>query len=210
VRGWNNSAKVNPVIDASSLRQWVLAAGLGLLATSATQAQTMYRCGQGSSVRWSDKPCPVLADTKIGYYGAAQHQPTPAYTTLPQAGRAAEHLAYLSQPCAELNDAIRTAPARGLKSTTVGDLMREYQQKCSEDDQAARQRLQQDRNMQRDLRQAQVSTQQAEINQARTARDLCDQQLRNLAERRKRQSTMSEGEQADLRRFEASYAERCR
>ncbi len=68
----------------------------------------------------------------------------------PAMEQAPEHHRFLSQRCAEISDAIRTAPARGVGYATVNDLRREYEQKCSEDDRYARRLASEARNKERE------------------------------------------------------------
>jgi hypothetical protein len=170
----------------------------------------LYRCNNNGSMVLSDKPCPGASTrlTAIGpdpYADAARSN-----TYIPPVGKAPEHLPYLSPECASLNDAIRTGPARGLRSQTLSDLHSEYQQKCAEEDQAARQRLWQEKSAQRQERRSQEQAQQAAQARATTSREQCSELLRILHGKRKQLEGMTAGEKADLQRFEANYNERCR
>jgi septin family protein len=125
-------------------------------------------------------------------------------------GKAPEHLAYMSAECASLNDAIRTGPARGLKSSTMSDLYTEYRRKCQEEESAAYQRLAQQRSEDRQERQTHEKALQAQVSQAQRSREQCDELLRILAAKRRQAEGMNAGEKADLQRFEASYNARCK
>jgi hypothetical protein len=121
-----------------------------------------------------------------------------------------EHVAYMSPQCAQLHDAIRTGPSRGLLYAAMWELRDEYRRKCTEDEQQALQRLYKERLARREARIAQQTAQQAERSRAELERSQCDEMLRILHGRRQRVATMSEGEKGDLQRFEQTYAERCR
>lgn len=111
-----------------------------------------YRCEINGTLYISDRPCaaaPAKAPGGLGAIGPAR-QPATYLSRAPGTPSAPEHLRFLSQPCAQLNDAIRTAPARGVSSSNIGELRREYQQKCSEDEQYARQQLSDAQRQERD------------------------------------------------------------
>src|SRR5688500_17682887 len=112
------------------IRMLVLAAGMAGAATA--QAQTIHRCTHGGTTYLSDRPWVAGTPAKLGSMGPATPRsrdlPTASYS--PSVGKAPEHLGYLSPQCASLNDAIRTAPARGLGHREQADLRNEYRQKC--------------------------------------------------------------------------------
>ena len=181
---------------------------LGLAASSAF-GQQMYRCKSGSSTYLSDRPCPGSSDTRLTAYGPAKTaEPRPSYQTPLQ--KAPDHLRHLSPACAELNDAIRTAPARGVGRATQSELRDEYQRKCQEDEEVARKRVWEERRQQRDERKAEINARQAEQARSVAAREQCGELLRILSEKRKRLDAMTVGERADHQRFETSYSERCK
>jgi hypothetical protein len=188
--------------------RWAVAAAV--LASAPTAfAQTMYRCTNGASSYLSDRPCSAPSRGTLGAYGPAPERPAYGQNYTPTLDRAPDFLPYLSPECAQLNDAIRTGPARGLKSTAMSELHLDYRQRCVEDEQQARQRLSQVKNEQRDGRrqaQAQVSGEKA---RATLTSEQCYETLRILAARRKRTDSMSPGERSDLDRFEANYKARC-
>ncbi|MBC7996147.1 MAG: hypothetical protein H7Z15_23210 [Rhizobacter sp.] len=186
----------------------VVAVLLGLAAGSAF-GQQMYRCKNGASTYVSDRPCPGSSDTRLTAYGPVKNaEPRPSYQ--PPLKKAPDHLRHLSAACAELNDAIRTAPARGVGRATQSDLRDEYQSKCQEDDEAARKRAMDDKRQQRDERKAEISARQAEQTRSAAAKEQCSELLRILSEKRKRLDAMTPGERSDHQRFETSYTERCK
>lgn len=188
--------------------RWAVAATV-LANAPAVFAQTMYRCANGASSYLSDRPCSAPVRATLGAYGTAPERPAYGQNYTPTLDRAPEFLPYLSPECAQLNDAIRTGPARGLKSGAMSELHLDYRQRCVEDEQQARQRLSQVKNEQRDGRrqaQAQVSGEKA---RATLTSEQCYETLRILAARRKRADTMSPGERSDLDLFEANYKARC-
>jgi hypothetical protein len=181
---------------------------VGLAANSAF-GQQMYRCKNGSTTYVSDRPCPGNSETRLTAYGPAKTtEPRPSYQAPLQ--KAPDHLRHLSAACAERNDAIRTAPARGVGRATQSELRDEYQNKCQDDDEAARKRAMEEKRQQRDERRAEITSRQAEQARSAAARDQCSELLRILSEKRKRLDAMTPGERADHQRFETNYAERCK
>ncbi|KQU80797.1 hypothetical protein ASE08_08760 [Rhizobacter sp. Root16D2] len=187
-------------------------AAAALVAAPAASAQSMYRCKSGNSTYLSDRPCTSGAGSTLGTIGTAPSPtyPQPSGTYVQRAPKAAEHVGYLSSACADIAEAIRTGPSRGVRGDVIGGLHEEYRQKCSEDDAAARQRVAEDRRNERDTKRAAQSASQQQQQQARIASDQCNELLRILAAKRRQTATMSDGERADLQRSEASYAERCK
>jgi hypothetical protein len=131
------------------------AAILGLtILSSAVQAQT-YRCNVGGTTYIQDKPCAPSPSTdgqaRLGTVGPARVQPSTSRASYtPALQPAPEHQRFLSQRCAELNDAIRTAPTRGVGSGTIADLRREYSRTCSDDEQYAYQQASAARSKERE------------------------------------------------------------
>jgi len=132
--------------------QPLLAVLCGLLATTTVHAQT-YRCIVGGTTYISDRPCAPTNLSPARLVGAGATQQTSATTyrsSAPSLEPAPDHHRYLSQRCAEVSDAIRTAPSRGVGRAVVTDLQREYRSNCTEDEAYARERVSEDRNRQRE------------------------------------------------------------
>lgn len=189
----------------------VAVAGFG--AAPQASAQSVYRCRSGSSTYVSDRPCTTGAASTLGTLAPApsysnNQQPSTLY--LPRPEKAAEHTAYLSPACADIAEAIRTGPTRGVRGEVLSGLHTEYRQKCADEDAAARQRVQEDRRRDRDARQSAQLASQQQQQLSRQAVEQCNELLRILAGKRQRVATMSEGERADLQRSEENYAQRCK
>lgn len=183
---------------------------LATLLPSAAFAQ-VYRCSSGGAIYISDKPCGLVPEGKFGSIGPVpdrQRDAQAPYT--PSVGKAPEHQAYMSAPCASLSDAVRTGPARGLKAATMNEVRNEYQAKCQEEEHAAREQLSQQKSTERKERQSQQMAQQAERNAVTTSREQCNELLRILTGKRRQFDRMSAGEKADVQRFEENYNSRCR
>jgi len=180
-----------------------LLAGFGTLAFA--QA---YRCGgSGGSPYYSDRPC-AAASAQIRSYG-----PVPASqyfhagsSSLP---KAPEHLKYLRSECASINDAIRTAPSRGIGHGVISDLHDEYNRKCAEDDQRARSLLAQEQSRQSQAR-SQVQDQATrQLAQARAQSQQCDAMRDVITLKRRREAALNPTEVAALRSLEAAFNQRC-
>lgn len=210
MKGSTTARVAQGLLSAMASMSWIAAAAL--VAAPAASAQSMYRCKSGNSTYVSDRPCTSGAGSTLGTVGAVQNNPSPppSGTYVPRPAKTAEHVAYLSSACADIAEAIRTGPSRGVRGDVISGLHEEYRQKCSEDDAAARQRVAEDRRNERDARRTAQSASQQQQQQARIASDQCNELLRILAAKRRQTATMSDGERADLQRSETSYAERCK
>lgn len=188
-------------------------AALALLAGLSTSAMAAgpveYRCS-GDGVAWtSSRPCPGARGTELRSLGTAQPQ-APSYesssTTL---AKAPEYLPYMSVDCAQLNDAIRTGPARGLKSGPMNDLQADYRRRCSEDEALARGKWQDAQAQERERRNDRQSAVEAAKSRVVSSAEQCYEMLRILHGKRQRAASMNDGEKADLQRFEDNYKARC-
>lgn len=187
-----------------------------LLATQAglaAGASGMYRCYNGSSMFVSDKPCRVnKREEKFTAMGpGASPMPMRGQSyNLPSVDKAPEHLRYLSTGCAQLNDAIRTAPARGLRSDVIYQLRSEYQSKCSEDESDAYRALRKERDQERQERRAEQQAQQTQKEFSQRERDRCNEMLRILHGKRSQFDSMTEGQKNDFVNFQSNYSMRCK
>lgn len=175
-----------------------------------------YLCRAGDTWYQSTRPCPAelplsVSSTRLRKYGEEPRfaGPTQRRSTLPQPADAPEHLEYLSSRCAEISEGIRTGPARGVPHSTIADLRREYEKKCREEDREARQQVAADKNAERERWLGERKAKRTQAQEAARYAQRCDEQLRILHSRRKRADSMTDGERADLVRFEATYRETC-
>lgn len=184
-----------------------LAAGCVLWgASAAVLAQARYTCRTASGgYIVSDRPC-GNAPSGI-YYVPPLAQPA-AQTYVPKIGEAPEHQKYLSPQCSAMSDAIRTGPARGVRYETTAELQRNYQRQCGEEEYEARNKMAAERreakNQQKEAQQAVQASQQ----RSQMAQQQCDESKRILYVK-KRRTDLTEGEKADLQRFEENYKSRC-
>lgn len=186
-----------------------LLAAAGVLAGAAAQAQA-YRCSSGGSIYYSDRPCAGAPAAKMGAYGDARAQTAvPMLRTPPRPGKPEEHLKYLDPACADIAEAIRTAPARGVRSDVVGGLREEYREKCSMQDEEARRQHQQDQAAKRGQQRAEREALALQREQAQKQTAQCNGMRDVIALKRSREASLNETEIAALRALEGSYNSRC-
>ncbi|MFO1327451.1 MAG: hypothetical protein U1F56_08830 [Rubrivivax sp.] len=192
------------------LLRWVSLAAVVLAGSAAAQT---HRCSSVYGPYASDRACAIAGGTRLGSIGPADSDEAPARPPPSSVERAPEYLGHMSADCAGLNDAIRTAAARGLSEATRHELRADYQRRCSADEALARQRweLEQQRTLQRREQQRVAVVRQVEREQAEQQRAVlqCSEMRRIVAGKQSRMATLSPGELGDLRRFEALVAERC-
>ncbi len=182
-----------------------------LFATPLAFAQPIYRCGTGAGSYVSDRPCrDITAPTVLRSYGPLPERPNHGQSYTPTMAKAPDILPYLSPQCAEMNDAVRTGPSRGLQSAAMSELVANYRLRCAEDEQQAYQKLHQVRNDERNQRRIAQAQQSAAQERAKLSVEQCSEMLRILAGRRQRVASMSAGEKTDLDLFEANYRARCK
>jgi hypothetical protein len=181
---------------------WLIGPGVAL-------GQT-YRCSSGASVYYSDRPCGQAPTGRLGSYGPMEPSSSryvQGYSL--QVQRAPDHFKFLTAPCAELNDAVRTAPSRGVTGQVLSDLTDEYRRKCADDDQAARQMLYKEQREQRHARESERALAAQQAAATRSQMQHCEGMRDVIGLKRKREANLNPSEVAALRTLEASYNERC-
>ena len=184
------------------------------LAVTPCQAQyNICQSANGTAYR-STSPCPPVTPSSptLVYRGPVDNGSSQQSYT-PSIGKAGEELRYMSAECASMQEAIRTAPARGIGASTQSELRRNFNEKCSEERSRATRQLYEEKSEKR--RQAD-SERQAEQKQTVAAQNAEKQRFAHCAEMRKSindrkaKPNPTEGERNDLARFEERYQERCR
>jgi hypothetical protein len=182
--------------------------GILLLVISASSVAQTYRCSNGGSTYFSDKPCPT--ENKLQVYAPTPARQTSQYTpTLAATSPVQDHVKYLSSSCASISEAIRTGPARGVRRDVIQGLNQEYNQKCALEDQEARSRVQQDRNQERQLQLAQRERVAKERQQSQMRSDRCDAMRDTIGVKRKREAELNPKEVEVLRGLERTFKEVC-
>ena len=123
--------------------------------------------------------------------------------------KAQDHLKYLRPECVSISEAIRTGPARGVRSDVVQSLHEEYRRKCSFDDQEARKQVIDDNKMEWQSRIAQRDVNKAARQQAAANSDHCFAMRDAVSSKRKRHEQLDPQETMALRDLERAYNERC-
>lgn len=180
-----------------------------LLPALAVHAET-YRCRSGNSTYFSDRPCPTATTPQIGGYGPLRPSVSSPYPTrLPPVAKAEDHVKYLSSGCASISEAIRTGPNRGVRMDVIQGLREEYRQKCSIEDQDARNSARQDATAEQASKLAQRDAARSQQQQARAQADQCAGMRDVISTKRQRERELNPTEVAALRALEHSYNERC-
>jgi len=165
-----------------------------------------YTCtGSNGRSYASSQPCP---SNGMVYYGPASNSSSSYEPTIPKVDQAPATLKYLSPRCASLNDAIRTAPARGLKHDVIKQMRKEYDDECSESERQADAQLSKDRKDKTKQISDATQAERADKERAALREQQCGESKRILFAKRAR-TDLTEGEKADLRRFEDNYRSRC-
>ncbi|MES2611240.1 MAG: hypothetical protein V4679_13410 [Pseudomonadota bacterium] len=191
---------------------------LGGLGASSVGAQTRYHCRDGNGNDYSlSRPCPSGSTTRTVEVGPSQ--PSYSYTqpSRPTVVRTApdvpDHYSYMSGRCRSLDENIRNAYSRKIAPDVVQGMRNEYRRDCSQEERDASDRFYQERRAgDRERREEEKSAQMA----AQSARDMDARQAQQCAESQrilnaKRSRTdLTEGERADLKRFEEAFLARCK
>jgi len=146
--------------------------------------------------------------------GMAGTRPAQGGTTPPANTRISyqpsELIAYLPPHCAQLYESMLYGPQRHESGTVLAGVRSEFSSQCGDAMTSARQALIKDKLNQAQSSQAQRVATANTLAQTSKTKEQCDEMLRNLVSRRNRVNAMSEGELADLARFEDTYTNRCK
>ena len=195
-----------------------------LMGATAAQAQARYTCRTANGGAYiSDRPCSNSTNygssasstsrnansgkDGIVYYGPEAEKPR-YEAPIPRIGEAPAHVKYMSPRCSSLNDALRTAHARGLTSDTISTMRRDYQRECAENEGEAHARLSQERGEKVQQKRAEQAMDKQEKERAALREQQCGESKRILVTKRAR-TDLTEGEKAELKRFEENYRARC-
>ena len=180
----------------------------GLMASAVVaHAQFRYTCTINGRTVNSNTPCP--STNTPTYYGPPPAERSSNYTPpRPKIEDAPPQIKYLSARCSSLNDALRTAPARGLKYETIETMRKNYDNECRDEEMEAREKLSSDKYAK--IKQRKEEEIENKKVQERTALQVqqCGESKRILNTKRAR-TDLTDGEKADLQRFEENYKSRC-
>lgn len=178
-----------------------LTVGLLLLQAGVAHSQ-VYRCGSTFQNTRCDS-----SSTRIMHAGALPAQAT-ITRNLPGIDAPPSYYSKLSGHCQELNDAMRTARIRGIRSDTMQGVYAQWEQECAADAAQAMHDQRQEANQA--YSQQLASRRAAEEAKLRPERErvVCHEMAVALANK-ERKPNLNAGEQADLQRFKESYNSRC-
>ncbi|UXH78856.1 hypothetical protein [Roseateles amylovorans] len=205
-------------------RYWLLLL-LASLTSSICQAQT-YRCNVNGSTYFSDRPCGSAAPQppqpgKLGTFGpagggnsnsGASNYGSSSYGSSSYSGsvrKPPEYAQYLTSACAQLEEAIRTAPARGVRGDTLQGLNEEFRTRCNEDVQEAQRKFYQKRreqSQQRDDQRQQLAAAQAE---QRRQDEHCANMRAVIADKRAAMASLDARQKELLQQMQENYNLRC-
>lgn len=202
------------------IRAQTLFFGFTLALFATTSSAQMYRCVNGGSSYYSDRPC-MSAAPKVDKFGSlgpvtetsssssSYRESSSRYYREPSQERAPDYQKYLSGTCASMLDAIRTAPSRGLKYDVIRDLRNEYEQKCYEEDRMARRKQYEESGEEsRQKAGTYVAADKAKQELARLQTQ-CNAMRDVLASKRRQLDTMKPGDRANFDTLEKSFNDRC-
>lgn len=196
---------------------WSAAIAFGLFASSASPvlAQAPYSC-KNSSGRYmpSYSPCSSGAANGMVYYppvessSSSYNQPQRYERPLPRAQDAEPFVQYMGPMCAGLSDNIRTAASRGISYERINDMRREYNNKCQEEEQDARERVYKAKGEKRLEKLEAMKSEKLDQDRANIKAQQCGESKRILTNKKAR-TDLTDGEKMDLQRFEDNYRARC-
>ena len=186
-----------------------LVLAFALLSLTESESQTVINNGSNNTTNVTVQRAPVVVIQRrlpVGQIPPAM-APRPAPTSFPYQQR--ELLPYMSPRCAQLYELQLNGNARRTSRSAGSDIREEFRLSCQDAVANAQKALYQEKLKSYTATQESIRAEQLASDQTRAAREQCDELLRILAMKRKRVSTMSEGERADHERFEANYRARC-
>lgn len=194
-----------------------IAFGLLVSGVSPVSAQAPYSCkGSGGTYVPSYSPCssgtsnglvyhpPAESTSSSSSYNQSQRYERP----LPRAEEAEPFVRYMNPMCAGLNDNIRTAASRGISYERTNDMQREYNNKCQEEEQDARDRVYKAKGEKRLEKLEAMKSDKLDQDRANIKAQQCGESKRILTNKKAR-TDLTDGEKMDLQRFEDNYRARC-
>ncbi|WP_042424815.1 hypothetical protein [Comamonas granuli] len=194
----------------------------GAMGAGAASAQTSYHCrdADGNNFVFS-RPCPSGMRTTAAAAGPARSS---AYSSSSYASGGSgsfsrstrdepEHYQYLSERCRSLNQAMRTGYSRGLKQDVIADMRYEYERDCREQEREAYSKHASERRArEKERHEAEKTAQWQEQTSRESEARFLEQcaESRRILQAKKQRTDLTPGEQADLRRFEDNFLQRCK
>lgn len=191
---------------------------LGGLGVSSVGAQTRYHCRDANGNDYAlSRPCPSGSTTRT--VESVPVQPSYSYsqpsrpTTVRTAPSEPDHYSYMSGRCRSLDENIRNAYSRKIAPEVVQGMRNEYRRDCAQEERDASDRFYQERRdgerqRREEAKSAQLAAQSASEMDARKAQQCAESQ--RVLNSKKARPDLTEGERADLKRFEEAFLARCK
>ncbi len=195
---------------------------LGSLGVTSVSAQMRYHCRDANGNDYVlSRPClsgsttrtvesvPVPSSSSSSYSYSQPSRPT----TVRTAPSEPDHYSYMSGRCRALDENIRNAYSRKIAPDVVQGMRNEYRRDCAQEEQDASDRFYQerragDRQRREEEKSAQLAAQSASEMDARKAQQCAESQ--RILNSKKARTDLTEGERADLKRFEEAFLARCK
>lgn len=197
----------------------VMLALLGGLGASGVGAQTRYHCRDAYGNDYAlSRPCPSGTTTRTVEVAPvtpsySYSQPSRSTTVVRTAPEVPDHYSYMSGRCRSLDENIRNAYSRKIAADVVQGMRNEYRRDCAQEERDASNRIYDerragDRQRREEERSAQAAADLARQQDARQAQQCAESQ--RILNTKKARTDLTEGERADLKRFEEAFLARCK
>lgn len=200
------------------VRVWLLVL-LALMALSFSHraAAATYRCTTGAGqVYYSDRPCGGSSDgangsTKLGTAGPVDSGQTQSrsYSYTPSIPKPPEHAKYLTGQCAQMEEAIRTAPVRGIQGATLRSLYEDYRTRCELQVRDAQEKLSAERREQDRARTEQRRAAAAQLADSQRLDNQCANMRAVIADKRANLASLNDRQRELLQTMQDNYNRSC-
>lgn len=200
------------------VRFWLLVLlALMTLSVSHDAAAATYRCSSGTGqVYYSDRPCSGSSDaatgsTKLGTVGPTDTGDTRSrsYRYTPSVPKPPDHAKYLSGQCAQMEEAIRTAPVRGIQGETLRSLYEDYRTRCEYQVREAQEKLYADRREQDRARTEQRQAAAAQRADNQRLDNQCANMRAVIADKRANMASLNDRQRELLQTMQDNYNRTC-
>lgn len=200
------------------VRVWllVLLASMALSFSDGAAAAT-FRCTSGTGqVYYSDRPCAGPSEaangsTKLGTAGPVDTGQTQSrsYSYTPTVPKPPEHAKYLTGPCAQMEEAIRTAPVRGIRGDTLRSLYEDYRTRCEFQVRDAQEKLYAERREQDRARIEQRQAAAAQLAESQRVDNQCANMRAVIADKRANLASLNDRQRELLQTMQDNYNRTC-
>jgi hypothetical protein len=204
---WNGLQTLAAVSILKSFNRATGIVGLCIAATAAN-AQTVINNGSNNRTTVNVQRAPGVIVIVRGQPVRSDLQTTrSAPASFPYQQR--DLLPYMSPRCSQLYEVQLTSRARRTSYTTGSEVQEEFRLNCQDALSEAQKALYRDRLKSYNAKEESAKEATLAVDQSKASREQCNELLRILAAKRKRLTTMTDGERADHERSESNYRARC-